>query len=179
MSLGRRRVLAALPALVLDPVGAEPGLEAPNVLQVAPDLVCSGQPKPASLQRLGELGFDAVLYLAPPTVGDAVPQEGEWLRAQGIEFVNVPMVWERPTLEQVDEVLRILAAWRGKKRKMLVHCQVNFRGSSLVFLHRVLERQEPAEAAWADLSRVWSPNRTWMELIRSALRRGGQSFEPL
>ncbi|WP_374438161.1 protein tyrosine phosphatase family protein [Inhella sp.] len=179
MSLGRRRLLAVLPSLALAPVRAEPGLEAPNVLQVAPDLVCSGQPKPASLQRLGALGFDAVIYLAPPTVGDAVPQEPEWLRSQGIEFVNVPMVWERPTLEQVDEVLGILSGWRGNKRKVLVHCQVNFRGSSLVFLHRVLGRQEPAEAAWADLSRVWSPNRTWMELIRSALRRAGHGFEPL
>lgn len=179
MRLGRRALVASLPALLLLPARAARGLEAPNVLQVAADLVCSGQPKPASLQRLGELGFDAVLYLAPASVGDAVPQEPEWLRVQGIEFAHVPMVWERPTLEQVDEVLRLLAGWHGSKRKVLVHCQVNFRGSSLVFLHRVLGRQEPAEAAWADLSRVWSPNRVWMELIRAALRRAGNPFEPL
>lgn len=179
MSPRRRLLLAALPGLALTNLRAEPGLEAPNVLVVAPDLVCSGQPKPASLQRLGELGFEAVLYLAPPSVSDAVPEEAQWLRAQGIAFVNVPMVWERPTLEQVDEVLHTLAKWRGRKRKVLVHCQVNFRGSSLVFLHRVLGRQEAAEAAWADLSRVWSPNHTWMELIRAALRRAGHPFEPL
>lgn len=179
MSLRRRRLVASLPGLAFASAGATPGLEAPNVLPVAPDLVCSGQPKPESLRRLGALGFDAVIYLAPFSVGDAQPQEPEWLQAQGIEFVHVPMVWEQPTLVQVDEVLRTLAAWRGIKRKVLVHCQVNFRGSSLVFLHRVLERREPAEVAWADLSRVWSPNRTWMALIRSALLRAGHPFEPL
>lgn len=156
-----------------------PGLEAPNVLPVRADLVCSGQPTPAALRRLGALGFDAVMYLAPFSVGDAVREEPELLRAQGIEFAHVPMVWDAPTLAQVDQVLDTLKRWQGVKRQVLVHCQVNLRASSLVFLYRVLIGHEEPGRAWADVTRIWSPNKTWNGLIRAALQRAGIAFDPL
>ena len=172
----RRR--AALVALLPAAAAAE-RLEAPNVLPIRADLVCSGQPTAAALKGLGGLGFDAVLYLAPATVGDAVRDEPELLRAQGIEFAHVPMPWDAPTLAQVDQVLDTLKRWQGQKRKVLVHCQVNMRASSLVFLYRALVGGEDPEIAWADVTRIWRPNKTWSALIQQALERGGLAFELL
>jgi protein tyrosine phosphatase (PTP) superfamily phosphohydrolase (DUF442 family) len=176
----RRRL--TLVALLPLPAAANPAalrLEAPNVLPIRAELVCSGQPTPAALKGLGSLGFDAVLYLAPASVGDAVRDEPELLRAQGIEFAHVPMPWDAPTLAQVDQVLDTLTRWQGQKRKVLVHCQVNMRASSLVFLYRVLVGREPPERAWADVTRIWSPNKTWAGLIQQALQRGGVAFDLL
>ena len=52
--------------------GEPPKLAASNVVEISPRLVTSGQPTPAGLASLKSLGFEAVVYLAPPNVGDAV-----------------------------------------------------------------------------------------------------------
>ena len=46
-------------------------------------------------------------------------------------------------------------------RKVFVHCQMNFRASSLVFLHRVITLKEPPDKAWESVQRAWVPNATW------------------
>ena len=56
-------------------LASEANLVAPNIVTISPRLVTSGQPNAASLSRLYEQGFDAVIYLAPPTVADAVAGE--------------------------------------------------------------------------------------------------------
>lgn len=50
-------------------------LAAPNVVEISPRLVTSGQPSAEALAGLKAQGFEAVIYLAPPTVTDAVRDE--------------------------------------------------------------------------------------------------------
>lgn len=80
-------VAGAIPA-----IGAarpEPtALDAPNVVPIHAHLVTSGQPSAAAIARLGSLGFRTVIYLAPDTVEDAVPQERALLEAQGVVWVR-------------------------------------------------------------------------------------------
>ena len=59
-----------------------------------------------------------------------------------------------------------------------MHCQVNMRASSMVFLHRVVgERQDPAKAYEA-VAAVWSPQGPWKALIQAQLKKNGIDFEP-
>jgi hypothetical protein len=39
----------------------------------------------------GRAGGGAVIYLAPPTVPDAMAGEAEIVRRQGLEFINIPI----------------------------------------------------------------------------------------
>ncbi len=55
--------------------GQAPRLIAPNVVEISPRLVTSGQPSAEALAGLKAMAFDAVIYLAPPTVSDAVRDE--------------------------------------------------------------------------------------------------------
>lgn len=175
----RRCAMQAMLMAAAMPLGAgaaqPPGLEAPNIVQISPQLVTSGQPTAASLRRLKDMGFGAVIYLAPETVPDAVPGESAILQAQGLGYVNIPVPFNRPTGEDVAAFEAALARFEG--RKVLVHCQVNMRASSMVFLHRVVVGRERPEAAYDAVSQVWSPEGPWKALIESQLRQVGISFE--
>ena len=172
----RRSLLLALPS------GAwgrdAEGLGAPNEVPIDPNWVTSGQPSRAGLQRLKTLGFDRVLYLAPSTVDDAIADEPSLVRAQGLRFDHVPIPWAAPALSHVDAVFAVLNDWPAEG-KGLVHCQVNMRASTLVFLHRVLVLRQAPELAWTAVSRVWTPGGPWRSLIDAALQRGGIRFEPV
>ncbi len=63
---------------------------------VSPNLVTAGQPTRESLLRLKAEGYAAVISLAPGNTADAVADQAEILKAQGIEFVHVPIPWQTP-----------------------------------------------------------------------------------
>nr|WP_255429603.1 protein tyrosine phosphatase family protein [Ramlibacter albus] len=165
-------------AAVLIPLGAyaQASPRLPNEVQVSPLLVTSGQPPARALAALGEAGFQAVIYLAPSTVPDAVADEHAILQKQGIEFVHVPIPFGSPEEKHYLEVAGALTRLAGKK--VLVHCQVNMRASTMMFLYRVIALHEPPERAYEAVARIWSPRGPWRELMVSQLRKHGVAFEP-
>lgn len=150
--------------------------KAPNVVAISAKLVTSGQPSASALTKLASQGFGAVIYLAPPTVSDAVPGEADIVRKQGLEFVNIPIPFGKPTDADFDAFVEVLN--RLGDRKVLVHCQVNMRASTMTFLYRVIVGHEKAELAYESVAKVWSPEGPWKRLIVSQLRRAGVAFEP-
>ena len=150
---------------------------APNRVDISPLLLTSGQPTKAFLESLRSQGVEAVVYLAPPTVGDALAEEPRIVGAQGIVFVNIPIAWEKPTAADFQHFTRVMTALAG--RKVYVHCQMNLRASSMVFLHRVITLKEPPERAWESVQKAWVPNATWKAYILATLKAHGVAYEPL
>ncbi len=176
MVLTRRNTLLLAVGLASGTRSFAHGLDAPNVVTIAPLLVTSGQPSPAALAGLGRLGFEAVIYLAPSTVPDAVANEPDLLAKQCIEFVHIPIPFSSP---EESHFLAVSAALkRLQPKKVLVHCQVNMRASSIVFLHRVLIGHENPELAYEAVAQVWSPVGAWRELLRTQLRKHNVNFQP-
>ncbi len=147
----------------------------PNLVQISDRLTTSGQPSLAWLDRLKEDGFEAVIYLAPATVQDAVRDEPLSVSRQGIVFVNLPIRWEEPTARDVETFSAVLTALGD--RKTLVHCQLNYRASSLVFLHRTLAGGEDPAKAYESVARVWSPTGAWKRLLQDQLGKRGIAFD--
>jgi protein tyrosine phosphatase (PTP) superfamily phosphohydrolase (DUF442 family) len=175
------RMLIAIAALTSALLAAparsgEPGIQAPNVVVISPIIVTSGQPTAAALSQLAKQGFQAVIYLAPPTVHDAVAGEGEIVRRQGLEFVNIPIPFGQPTEADFEQFAETMS--RFKDQKVLVHCQVNMRASTFTFLYRVIKAHEPPEQAYEAVARVWSPQGPWKRLLISQLQKAGIAFEP-
>jgi protein tyrosine phosphatase (PTP) superfamily phosphohydrolase (DUF442 family) len=162
-------------ALVL-PALAHEG-PAPNRVDIPPSLITSGQPTKPFLESLKSQGVEAVVYLAPPTVGDALADEHKIVGSQGLVFVNIPIVWEKPTAADFQSFTRVMQALAG--RKVYVHCQMNLRASSMVFLHRVITLKEPPEKAWESVQQAWVPNATWKAYILATLKANGVAYEPL
>lgn len=154
---------------------AEP-LAAPNVVIVGPNLVTSGQPAAQALSGLARHGFEAVIYLAPSSVPDAVQNEAELVAQQGLAFVHIPIPFGSPTEAHFEAVSAALTRLQG--RKVLVHCQVNLRASTMVFLHRVIRQKESPAVAWESVTRVWSPAGPWKRLVVALLAKHGIAFDP-
>lgn len=150
-------------------------LDAPNVVPIDARLTTSGQPTAAALAHLGELGFEAVVYLAPSTVSDAIAEEPALVRRQGLEFVHIPIPFGAPTAAHFEQLAATLERLQGKK--VLVHCQVNMRASSMVFLYRTTIRHEAPATAYEAVTRVWAPQGPWRQLIEEVLRQRGVKFE--
>jgi len=163
--------MAAMPSIAQSPAPF-----APNIVEIDPRLVTSGQPSEKGLSTLGALGFEAVIYLAPPTVTDAVRDEAQIVGRQGLVFVNIPIRFDHPTEQDYEAFAGVLDALGT--RKVLVHCQVNMRASSLVFLYRVIARREDPDHAYESVTAVWSPEGPWKRLIVELLRKHGVKFDP-
>jgi protein tyrosine phosphatase (PTP) superfamily phosphohydrolase (DUF442 family) len=149
---------------------------APNTVEISPRLVTSGQPDAQELRTLKARGFEAVIYLAPPTVPDAVADEAKIVAGQGLAFVNLPVRFDDPTDSDFDAFASILKGLGG--RKVLVHCQVNLRASSLVFLYRAAVLKEDPRLAYEAVGRVWVPDGTWKRFIERQLARHKVDFQP-
>lgn len=148
----------------------------PNLVALSEQLVTSGQPSADWLATLGAQGFEAVIYLAPPTVGDALREEPLIVARQGLVFINIPVRFDAPSARDFETFAAQLGALKGKK--VLVHCQVNMRASTLSFLYRtVVERAEPRQA-YEQVARVWTPSGPWKALVQEQLRRHDINFEP-
>jgi len=171
LSLSFSLLLSLVPAAR----AAEPAAP-PNLVEVTERIVTSGQPSAAWLASLKTQGFEAVIYLAPPTVHDAVHDEALIVGRQGLVFVNVPVDFAAPSAASCESFARIMQALEGKK--VLVHCEGNLRASSFTFLYRVLYQKALARPAFDFVSRVWAPDDAWQRLILEQLRAHRIAFEP-
>jgi protein tyrosine phosphatase (PTP) superfamily phosphohydrolase (DUF442 family) len=170
------RLGIAMLLLALAPMANAQALQAPNVVVISPRLVTSGQPEAAELGRLAKLGFGAVINLAPSTTMGAVKGEEGIVRGQGIEYVYIPVVFSNPT--DADFRAFVEAMNRLRDKKVLVHCEVNMRASTMTFLYRVIVDRENPEKAYESVARVWAPHGPWKTLMMSQLRKAGVAFDP-
>jgi len=149
---------------------------APNAVEVSPRLVTSGQPDAQELRTLKARGFEAVIYLAPPTVHDAVADENKIVAGQGLMFINLPIRFDNPTDADFDAFAALLKALG--ERKVLVHCQVNLRASSMVFLYCAIVLKDDPRLAYEAVGKVWVPDGVWKAFIERQLARHQIAFQP-
>jgi protein tyrosine phosphatase (PTP) superfamily phosphohydrolase (DUF442 family) len=151
-------------------------LSAPNVVEISAKLVTAGQPSAEALAGLAAQGFEADIYLAPPTVSDAVHDEAVIVAKQGLVFVNIPINFSNPTEKDYETFAGVMKGLGN--RKVLVHCQVDLRASSMVFLYRVIAGKEDPHVAYKAVAQVWSPEGPWKRLILEVLKKHNVDFEP-
>ncbi len=148
-----------------------------NLVSWRAGLASSAQPNAAYLKRVKSLGFEVVINLAPPEYEEAVPNEGAILAEQGVVYVNIPVRFGNPTAEDFrlfSDIMKSVA-----KKNVLVHCQINLRGSSFSYLHRVINEGAGEDESRRKLTGVWMPNPTWKKFIESSLSAAGHKVELL
>lgn len=146
-----------------------------NLVQWRKGLNSSAQPDHAYLQKAKAMGYDMVINLAPPEYETAVETEGALLAKTGVVYVSIPVAWTNPTSEDFQLFSNVLKAAGNKN--VLVHCQVNLRGSSFTFLYRVIHEGAPLNDSLARLTGVWAPNPTWKKFIETILAANGRKIE--
>jgi protein tyrosine phosphatase (PTP) superfamily phosphohydrolase (DUF442 family) len=142
-------------------------MDAINTRAVFDDLWTSGQISAADIQRLPELGVDAVVNLALPTAANALPGEADMVTKLGLTFVQIPVPWEKPEPHHLQQFFGVLDALAG--RRVWVHCALNYRVSAFVYLYRRLRRGESDADARYPMATIWKPRDVWQDFIEQAL----------
>lgn len=66
---------------------------------------------------------------------------------------------------------------RMRDGKVLVHCPINLRASTITFLCRAITLREPVDKACDNVTAVWSPYDVWKRYITAQPARAGIAFE--
>lgn len=90
-----------------------------------------------------------------------------------MRYFNIPVDFASPRKEDFERFARIMR--ENREKRVFVHCQMNLRASSFVFLYRVTELGEDPDQAFDDVARVWQPNAPWRQFIRETLAARGRS----
>ena len=106
-----------------------------------------------------------------------MPNEGAILAAQGVVYLNIPVRFSNPVAEDFRLFSDVMKSVTTKN--VLVHCQINLRGSSFSYLYRVIAESANENEARSKLTGVWMPNPTWKKFIEDVLAASGRKVEIL
>lgn len=106
-------------------------------------LFCSGQPDIEGLQQAIDEGVRSVINLRPDA--EMEWDEGAWLDAQGIEYLQLPVA---SAADLNPENARKLGDWLQERadQPVLLHCASSNRVGALLALHATLEGVNEPEA---------------------------------
>ncbi len=134
-----------------------------NYLPIGDSILSSGQPTEAQFGYVRDAGYRNVINLAPHEAENALPDEAATLRSLGIDYIHIPVDFQRPTEE--DFALFCEAMVRVGEKRVLVHCAANMRVSAFLFRYRRDVLREDPKTLEHDLHRIWEPFGVWKEFI--------------
>jgi protein tyrosine phosphatase (PTP) superfamily phosphohydrolase (DUF442 family) len=138
-----------------------------NFLQLSENIVTSGQPTEDQIVEIHQAGFEVVINLGLTGTDYALEDEAGLIANLGMKYIHIPVIWENPPLEDLDEFLSTMDLLQGKK--IFVHCAANMRVSAFMALYRVLRLGWEPDRAMEDVHRIWEPNAVWDAFIKQAL----------
>lgn len=146
-----------------------------NFIQIDPSIGTAGQPTEAQFAALAEAGYEAVVNLAPDGLDTSLPDEAGLVRALGMEYHHIPVPWTAPHRDQLDQFAALMD--RLAERRVLVHCQGNYRVTAFYALYAGARLGWSTDQADALIDRIWTSHpgfemdETWRGFIAEA--RGG------
>lgn len=172
------RLVLAIAALWLSPAySKDPHTleDARNFHRVSDVLLTAGQIYPEQVAALQSESVELIINLA---VADPSRNAEEPFAVQqaGINYVNIPVLWDAPTPRDLELFFAMMDARQG--RKTLVHCFANFRASAFTYLYRVIREGVPEVDARKDLYAVWDEakfdeNPVWRTFINESMASHG------
>jgi protein tyrosine phosphatase (PTP) superfamily phosphohydrolase (DUF442 family) len=135
-----------------------------NYLKISEYIATSGQPTEAQFRAIHSKGYDTVINLAPQSVlENSLMTERELLRGLGVEYIHIPVNFQKPRVDDFTKFSRALQALENEK--VWVHCAANMRVSAFMYRYRSSVLNEPDEVARLDLVKIWEPIGVWKRFI--------------
>jgi protein tyrosine phosphatase (PTP) superfamily phosphohydrolase (DUF442 family) len=147
-----------------------------NFLALSDTLFTGGMPKADQLNDAAQRGVQMVINLAPHSVPDALPDEEELVNSLGMRYINIPVIWITPTKDGLERFMAIME--ENKDKKILVHCQANFRATAFVALYRILRHGWEPKEAIEDMHKIWDAEDypIWKMFIEENLKRSKEGL---
>jgi protein tyrosine phosphatase (PTP) superfamily phosphohydrolase (DUF442 family) len=141
-----------------------------NFQSVSETLGTAGQPTAAQFDAVKDAGYEVVINLAMGNAPRDLPNEPQLLADHGIDYVHIPVVFDEPTDDNLNQFFDAMEA--NQDKKCFVHCIANARVSAFVMLYRVSRQGVPVQEADAMMRQIWEPNPTWQAFIDQHLASG-------
>ncbi len=151
-------------------------MDAENTYQVFDWLWTSGQVSENDIRELQKYGIRSVINLSPPNSSSALRGECEMVTNLGINYIQIPVKWEQPTIEQLEQFCIALRTHEG--RPCWVHCTNNMRVSAFLYIYRSIFLNEPEEVASDPMVEIWEPNPIWKAFIDDAMNQFAKRRRP-
>jgi len=136
-----------------------------NFIQISEALATSGQPTEAQMGEIAAAGYKIIVNLALPTSDNALKDEAATVRALGMDYHNIPVVWEAPKLSDFDQFVPLMDSLSGQK--VFLHCAANYRVSMFTALYAEKRWGWTRAQADAHIRRIWEPDEVWAKFIES------------
>ena len=140
-----------------------------NYLYYNEKLSSSGMPSPEQLKDVAEAGMQVVINLATSKSEGAIPHEGEIVNGLGMEYIHIPVEWNEPTRQNLDDFLHAME--KHKDDRVLVHCQANFRATGFIAMYRIIKLGWKKDDALQPMRTIWNPEEypVWQTFIENNL----------
>ena len=134
-----------------------------NFLQLSNRIATAGQPTIEQYPAIAIAGYQVVINLALKDSPKALADEGSIASNLGLEYIDIPVEWDAPTLEKLQEFVSVMDV--HIEQKIFVHCAANKRVSVFMYLYRQIHQGVDETTARRDLAKIWVPNQIWQNLI--------------
>ena len=136
-----------------------------NYLQLDDRVATSGQPTVQQFDLIKAAGYQLVINLAPASAENALGNEDEVLAAIDLEYCHLPVVFQKPKLDDFERFIEVFEA--NQDKKVWVHCAANMRVSAFFFKYRTQRLGWKEDDALTDLHEIWQPIQVWQRFIDS------------
>ncbi len=134
-----------------------------NYQRIHDRLATSGQPTQEQLTWIADAGFRTVINLALTDASNALPLEDRAVLELGMDYIALPLLFDRPSVTQALRVLQLLQTLQD--RPVWLHCAMNMRVSSLMYIYRTRLLGISESEAEQHLKAIWEPNPVWHDMI--------------
>lgn len=141
-------------------------LEFVNYVQISTMIATSGQLTREQIKYVSNQGYTTIVNLAPHTAQDAMPDEGKIVASNFMTYINIPVLYEDPQLDQLKMFSAVMATLA--EQKVWVHCAKNTRVAAFMYLYQRYEQGLSHEQALSEMFKKWTPDQTWLEFFDEA-----------
>ena len=137
-----------------------------NYRRLSDMIATAGQPTKAELIAVTEAGFEVVVNLALHDAEYSLPDECKTVESLGMRYIHLPVVWEHPTQDDLEDFFEIMDELAGKR--IFVHCAANKRVSVFMALYRLRRQAWQPDATMPDVLAIWEPDSVWQQFMDMA-----------
>jgi len=132
-------------------------------MQVNDTIASSGQPEAHQFKYIAGAGYQLIINLAMPDSINAIPEEGQIVTAQGMQYVHIPVPFDSPGPDHFLQFLRIMNSHSG--HRIWVHCALNYRVSAFLYQYLRITQNLDNEQASHALLPSWQPDPVWKRFM--------------
>ena len=130
-----------------------------NYHSVSENLASSGMLELEEYQNIKAHGFQHVVNLIP---GNQI-KERKYVESLDMTYEQIPVDWGNPKRSDFETFVDLMNSYGDDM--VYVHCELNWRASSFVYLYRITQLGDSIDEAFKDLTAIWKPKDGWQEFI--------------